>query len=61
MIPQACYDVRESSTFWGMMQIVTEHGVDGMIEIPQWMSTHPSNQTRVDNFNELIPKVWFLN
>ncbi len=54
---QACFDVRESVTFWSLMQLLTEHGQSEFIELPQWLSTHPSNETRVESFNELIPKV----
>ena len=39
------------------MKLVTEQGMSGFEELPEWISTHPSNASRVEKFNEIIPKV----
>lgn len=52
--PQACFDIREASVVWTLMQV--KDTVDGT-SIPEFMSTHPSNETRVELIDFLIPKV----
>ena len=47
----AGYDPRESVGFWQRMSA----GKEGQGP-PEFMSTHPSDQTRMDNLNKLIPE-----
>ena len=51
---QACYDVRESVNFWQTVQL---H--ENKEEIPEFISTHPSNATRAENLNKILP--WALD
>lgn len=51
---KACFDVREASVVWSMMQV--KDTVEGN-SIPEFMSTHPSNETRVELIDFLIPRM----
>ena len=53
---QACYDVREGSVFWARMYL-NESITASNENIPEWLSTHPSHQKRVELFDFLVPKV----
>ncbi|XP_069694884.1 metalloendopeptidase OMA1, mitochondrial isoform X3 [Periplaneta americana] len=44
---KACYDVREASAFWGKMKSNDSH--------IEWLSTHPSNETRQMVLDALMP------
>jgi len=46
----AGYDPHEAPTFWERMASNSGGGAP-----PEWMSTHPSNQTRISDLNEQIP------
>lgn len=52
---RACYDVREGVVFWNRM-----HVKDDILQpdqsIPEWLSTHPSNKTRIEFLDFLVPK-----
>ncbi|XP_070563723.1 metalloendopeptidase OMA1, mitochondrial-like [Ptychodera flava] len=50
---RACFDVRESSAFWECMAL--ESDAEGKDNI-EFLSTHPSHQTRADHLDQLIPK-----
>ncbi|MBF0371038.1 MAG: M48 family metallopeptidase [Magnetococcales bacterium] len=47
----AGYDPREAPLVWERMK---EH--DGGKEPPEFISTHPSNQSRIDELNQLMPE-----
>ncbi len=51
---QACYDVRESVNFWKTVQLS-----EGKTEIPEFISTHPSNAKRAEKLSEILP--WALD
>lgn len=44
---QACYDVREASAFWAKMSVLDKEC--------EWLSTHPSNETRQLVLDSLMP------
>ena len=53
---KACFDVREAPAFWGKMAIISEkeqpeHG----LEMPEFLSTHPSHSNRQKHLSDLIP------
>ncbi|KAH8911902.1 hypothetical protein BR93DRAFT_32655 [Coniochaeta sp. PMI_546] len=50
MMAEACYDPREAAAFWKRMD-AAQQGAP-----PEWMSTHPSNQTRIEKIQEWLPK-----
>ena len=50
---KACYDIREASLFWAKMQVVEKMKTD--FKIPEYLSTHPSNETRGKNLEKLVP------
>ncbi|KAL8622457.1 hypothetical protein ACOMHN_034122 [Nucella lapillus] len=50
---RACYDVREGSVFWTRMGLNDEMSDE---KVPEWLSTHPSFEKRVELFEFLIPK-----
>jgi len=45
------YDPQEAPKFWQRMDAMA-----GNPPIPQWMSTHPSHETRIENLNEFMPE-----
>jgi predicted Zn-dependent protease len=47
----AGYDPRGAITFWQKMMKANE----GQARPPEWLSTHPSNETRIRNLEELAP------
>ncbi len=48
----AGYDPRAAITFWQRMQKANE----GKASPPEWLSTHPSNATRIRTLSELAPQ-----
>ncbi len=48
----AGYDPRAAISFWQRMQTANE----GKARPPEWLSTHPSNETRIKNLRELAPR-----
>lgn len=50
MMAEACYDPREAAGFWRRMDKAQKEAP------PEWMSTHPSNQTRIERIEEWLPK-----
>jgi len=58
LMAKACYDVRESSTFWRKMQVYSKMKKEE--EIPEFISTHPSNESRSDQLDKIIPKAMEL-
>ncbi|KAH3867356.1 metalloendopeptidase OMA1, mitochondrial-like isoform X2 [Dreissena polymorpha] len=51
---RACYDVRESAVLWSNMQVFED--MAGEKRTAEFLSTHPSHDSRVKYFQELIPK-----
>ncbi|XP_072129917.1 metalloendopeptidase OMA1, mitochondrial isoform X2 [Mobula birostris] len=51
---KACIDVRASSVYWRQLELMKI--VSGTFQIPEWFSTHPSNERRVQHLDNLIPK-----
>lgn len=47
----AGYDVNKAITFWGKMAAM------GGEAPPEFLSTHPSDQTRIDDIKEFIPQI----
>lgn len=53
MMAEACYDPRQAVTFWERMEYLYQQlGV----EPPEFLSTHPSNQHRIENITGWLPK-----
>ena len=48
----AGYDVRESVKIWDRMKKANKGN-----EPPEWMSTHPSSQKRIENLTKWIPEI----
>lgn len=48
---KACFDVRHSSSFWRRMSDLNEN------EIPEILSTHPANETRAKDLDDMMPMV----
>ncbi|XP_078417345.1 metalloendopeptidase OMA1, mitochondrial isoform X1 [Cetorhinus maximus] len=51
---KACMDVRASSVYWQQLELMKI--VSGTFQIPEWFSTHPSNDHRVEHLDKLIPE-----
>ncbi|KAL2264858.1 hypothetical protein VTJ83DRAFT_7368 [Remersonia thermophila] len=51
MMAEACYDPREAVGFWARMERAT-----GSDEVPEWMSTHPTNISRIKKIQEWLPQ-----
>ncbi|XP_060087872.1 metalloendopeptidase OMA1, mitochondrial isoform X1 [Heteronotia binoei] len=51
---KACVDVRASSVFWQQMELVET--IQGNPRLPEWLSTHPSHENRVEHLDRLIPE-----
>lgn len=55
MMSEACFDPREAVGFWERMSRREKR--EGEVgEGPEWMSTHPSNEKRVEAMREWLPK-----
>lgn len=51
---RACFDVRCSIPFWKRMN---ESEIDSEVyQLPEFLSTHPANETRVSDLEKLMPK-----
>ncbi|KAI1107118.1 hypothetical protein F4804DRAFT_298613 [Jackrogersella minutella] len=50
MMAEACYDPHAALTFWARMNMVQ------LGEQPEWLSTHPSNDNRIQKIKEWLPK-----
>ena len=50
---QACYDVRESVSFWQQLHDADQN------PSPEYLSTHPSHLSRVESLRKLLP--WALD
>ncbi|KAL2017629.1 hypothetical protein VTK56DRAFT_1897 [Thermocarpiscus australiensis] len=50
MMAEACYDPTEAAHFWARMERVAGQ------DIPEWMSTHPTNVNRIKKVQEWLPE-----
>ncbi|KAI0455865.1 peptidase family M48-domain-containing protein [Xylaria acuta] len=50
MMAEACYDPREALGFWERMRRMHQEGP------PEWMSTHPSNDNRIQKIQQWMPQ-----
>ena len=55
---KACFDVREAPLFWAKMQVVSE--MNESIQPPEYLSTHPSHETREAHLAKLVPDAMLL-
>jgi len=53
---QACYDSRYGAVFWEKMRLMED--VEIGIEMPEWISTHPANDTCRDHLEGLESSAW---
>lgn len=53
MMAEACYDPRAAVGFWRRMEAIQQAGGN---EVPEMLSTHPSNEHRVAKINEWMPQ-----
>ncbi|KAK2150884.1 hypothetical protein LSH36_384g05020 [Paralvinella palmiformis] len=56
LIARACFDVRESSSFWQRMAFNEELISKGEMPPPEWISTHPASEKRAAILDQLIPE-----
>ncbi|KAK1751232.1 mitochondrial metalloendopeptidase OMA1 [Echria macrotheca] len=50
MMAEACYDPAEAVAFWARMEAAKGE------EVPEWLSTHPSNTSRIKRIQEWLPE-----
>lgn len=50
----AGYDPTEAPAFWERMEQMTQASSDGKERVPEFMSTHPHPQTRINDLNKLM-------
>ena len=55
LLLQACYDVREAVALWQVTQAKVKYSDGG--EIPEFLSPHPANESRVQKLREYLPQV----
>ncbi|CAM1501105.1 Fc.00g102670.m01.CDS01 [Cosmosporella sp. VM-42] len=53
MMAEACYDPRAAVGFWQRMEAIQKSGGQ---EVPEMLSTHPSNENRIARISEWLPK-----
>ncbi|KFA75022.1 hypothetical protein S40288_08826 [Stachybotrys chartarum IBT 40288] len=53
MMAEACYDPRYALTFWQRMEAVQRQGG---VEVPEMLSTHPSNEQRIAQITQWMPR-----
>lgn len=51
---KACADVRAGPVFWQQMEM--RDRLHGELELPEWLSTHPSHKNRYTQMDRLIPQ-----
>ncbi|KAK1654272.1 peptidase family M48 [Colletotrichum phormii] len=54
LMAEACYDPREAMAFWKRMDVATKQA--HVEEIPEFLSTHPSNEHRIEDYQKWMPK-----
>ncbi|TVY29220.1 Mitochondrial metalloendopeptidase, partial [Lachnellula hyalina] len=50
MMAKACYDPKAAVKVWQRMEAANKS------DIPQWLSTHPTNNTRIEQMTNWLPK-----
>ncbi|GJN70797.1 hypothetical protein PLIIFM63780_002611 [Purpureocillium lilacinum] len=53
MMAEACYDPRAAVGFWQRMEAIQRSGGQ---EVPEMLSTHPSNEHRIAKIHEWLPE-----
>ncbi|KAH8699684.1 peptidase family M48-domain-containing protein [Ilyonectria robusta] len=53
MMAEACYDPRQAAGFWQRMESIQKSGGQ---EVPEMLSTHPSNENRISKIGEWMPE-----
>ncbi|KAK1253577.1 hypothetical protein MKX07_001654 [Trichoderma sp. CBMAI-0711] len=53
MMAEACYDPRQAVGFWQRMETIQRMGGH---EVPEMLSTHPSNEHRIKKIEEWLPE-----
>ncbi|KOS20131.1 Mitochondrial metalloendopeptidase OMA1 [Escovopsis weberi] len=53
MMAEACYDPRQAVGFWQRMETIQRSGGQ---EVPEMLSTHPSNENRIAKIYEWMPE-----
>ncbi|KAL6878835.1 peptidase family M48 domain-containing protein [Trichoderma novae-zelandiae] len=53
MMAEACYDPRQAVDFWQRMETIQKMGGH---EVPEMLSTHPSNENRIKKIEEWLPE-----
>ncbi|KAF3344458.1 Oryzin [Verticillium dahliae VDG1] len=53
LMAEACYDPREAVGFWQRMEAASRSQGE---EVPELMSTHPSNQHRIEKIQSWLPQ-----
>lgn len=51
---KACADVRAGPVFWQQMEM--RDRLQGELELPEWLSTHPSHKNRYTQMDRVIPQ-----
>lgn len=51
---KACADVRAGPVFWQQMEM--RDRLQGELELPEWLSTHPSHKNRYTQMDRIIPQ-----
>ncbi|OLN85869.1 Mitochondrial metalloendopeptidase OMA1 [Colletotrichum chlorophyti] len=54
LMAEACYDPREAVEFWRRMDRASKRAQAE--EVPEFLSTHPSNEHRIEKCTEWLPK-----
>ncbi|GKT45136.1 mitochondrial metalloendopeptidase OMA1 [Colletotrichum spaethianum] len=54
LMAEACYDPREAVAFWQRMDMAAKRG--HAEEAPELLSTHPSNEHRIEKYKQWMPK-----
>ncbi|KAF6845219.1 peptidase family M48 protein [Colletotrichum musicola] len=54
LMAEACFDPREAAAFWRRMDWAAKRS--GAEEPPEFLSTHPSNEHRIEKIQEWMPK-----
>lgn len=58
MMAEACYDPRAAVGFWQRMERISKMGGE---EVPEMLSTHPSNEHRIAKINGWMPEAMQKN
>lgn len=53
---QACFDVREAPALWAWQDAKLKYHTKE-VSVPEFLSTHPANETRTQRLLELLPQV----